>query len=135
MYPCFDSIPPEVRQRAFALFMQKGMATYHDTRPRAVVALDDVAHKRYCPWGAINYILCVDNPALLKEAKARLLVLHMPSCGAEESDILRIVGLDTKGCAAENFIEDNDSEKFSSYEELAAAMGVTLVHSAGSIDV
>jgi hypothetical protein len=128
MYACFDTIPQDVRQRAFDLYMQKSIESGHKKRPRSAITLPSMfgaSARNYCPWGAINYILYEDKPLLLGVAKEEFLSLHMPSGAPEERDILRLVGLDADESSAENFIEDSDNEEFRSFEELADAMGVT----------
>lgn len=135
MYKCFETIPTDVRQRAFDRIVIESKRTFGRVgmtarAPLCVVLLPGTTKeglyttRNCCPWGAINYTLAEDNPVLLERAEGSPLVVRLPDSGKIEAEILSWIGLTTDIASAQRFIERNDGKGFSSFADLADAMGV-----------
>lgn len=128
MYKCFESVPQEVRQRAFdrllAAHREKGLG-----KPKSSIGIpverDGYQYEyRCCPWGAINIELALQDSTMFIMSQGDAPVLRMPDNGEEEVAILEWTGLTTDPQSVQRFIVQNDRKGFSSFAALAQAMGV-----------
>lgn len=114
MYKVFKPIPAKVRRDAIAIIakfgVQRGDRLYWMARTY-------LPHS-HCPLGVVNKMLA------LRAEDRRDAYDKMPTDGiAEKTELLRR-NIDIEPADADRFIKDVDSGKFTTVEELAAAMGV-----------